>query len=176
METIKFKSSSSLDRGSRKKMLFVAAVVLMVLLPGIILYFKGDLSLLAVNISILALYIVILITGFANKPISYLLSDSMLYIKRYRGILRIALSDIKIIREFNEEDRKGLYRKFGAEGAFGNFGFFASRIHKKLYVYTSRDTNWVLIVTNSGRSIVIAPDNLNLIGKVQEIMKINQGA
>jgi len=177
MEDIIFKSDSSLDKSSKQKMLFVGAIMVFASIPcliGLIIYKHK--VLLPFSIGLPGLYLILLIIGFINKPITYILTNSVLYINRHKGLIRIKLSDIKLIKEFSKEDSKGLYRKFGAEGLFGNFGIYSSKLHKTFTVYTSRDTNWVLIETTFGKKIVISPDDLKLIDKTKEIINKNYGA
>jgi Bacterial PH domain len=176
MDTIIYSSNSSLDRKSKTKMLFVGLIMISVSIPGIYLSIKGNNTLVPISCGILGLYLFLLVIGLFNKPIAYNLSNSVFYIKRQAGLIRIKLSDIISIREFTEVDKKGLYRKFGAEGLFGNFGIYSSKLHRTFTVYTSRDSNWVLIETRFGKKIVISPDDLKLIDKTRELIIKNYSA
>ena len=170
MENEIYRSNSSLDKGSKQKMLFVGAIMIFTSLLLIGLGINKDKVLLSFAFGLIVLYFILLIIGFVNKPIAYILTNSELWIKRRSGLIKINLVDTKLIREFNQDDKKGLYRKFGAEGLFGNFGTYSSKLHKTFKVYTSRDSNWVLIVTNSGKKIVISPDDLILIDRTNELI------
>jgi hypothetical protein len=152
-------------------MLLVFGIMLMVSSVFMIIYLKGNQSGIYVFSGTWVLYFLLLIMGFYQTPNKYILSDSKLYIKRPYGLIRINISDIKNIREFTPEDKKGWVRTFGAEGLFGNFGRYSSLKHRRLDVYTSRDTNWVLIETTIGKKYIISPDNLKLIDKILEVKK-----
>lgn len=94
----------------------------------------------------------------------------------FGGHRKILLKDIRVIREFGLDDRKGLVKTFGVEGVIGNIGRWKSNLHKSLRVITSRDTNWVLIRMKEGKKYVISPDSMELIKKTNEIITLNYGA
>jgi len=173
MNNIVFQSNSSLDKRTRIKMLIVFGTMVFVSSIFIVIYLKNDKSGIYVFSGIWILYFLFMILGFYQTPNKYILSDSKLYIKRPYGLIRIDIKDIKNIREFTKEDKQGLIRIFGFEGLFGNFGRYASKRHKRLDIYTSRDSNWVLIETSFGNKYVISPDDLKLIVKTIEIKNRN---
>ncbi len=166
-----FECKSSMDRGTKRKSIFV-----LVAFAGIIAIFlfisrksEDSISILVV-LGLLALYFAALVYGILNTPYSYQLSKEQLVINRRRSPLKIPLEDIQVVRDFNKDDRKGLVKTFGAEGIIGNFGRFSTDMHKKLHVLTSRDSNWTLIRMKSGKKYIISPDNIELINEVNAII------
>jgi hypothetical protein len=117
-----------------------------------------------------ALWIMIIITGISFTPYKYVLGETHLTVKRLFGDIKIPLEEIMEIRLFTEKDRKGFFKPFGAEGVFGIWGLFRSHIHKRLYVYARRDSNWTLVVTPK-KKYVIAPDDVRLAYAIQKMLK-----
>ena len=111
---------------------------------------------------LLALFSIIPVLGFLNTPYKYILTNTELIIKRQIKDTVIPWASISQIRLMTKEDKKGMLRTFGVEGAFGAYGKYQSLKHKKLFVNVRRYTNWTLIVTN-GKKYVIAPDDIQLI-------------
>jgi hypothetical protein len=113
----------------------------------------------------------LLVFGILYTPNRYILTESNLIINRYLRNIRIPLKTINDIRLFTDSDKKGHWFTCGTQVAFGNWGIFKTSIHKKLYVYTRRDNNWVIIIT-SRKKYVIAPDDLNLLEAVQKQLEM----
>ena len=117
----------------------------------------------------------IFVWGVIITPYKYILTDAHLIIKRHFKDVVVPLQDIKLIRLMNSDDKKGLYRTFGAEGAFGSWGYFQTSEHKKLTVFARRYNNWTLVVTDR-KKYVIAPDDPQLIdAAIQQIGKVKAG-
>jgi hypothetical protein len=158
-----FTSKSTQDFKSWLKTILVSFVPLIIF---IILFFINH------NIDfifMLVLWIIIIIGGISYSPYLYVLNNTHLIIKRCLGNIKIPLEQIQYIQLFTPIDKKGFFRTFGAIGSFGTLGLFRTNIHKKLYFYTRRDSNWVLIVTLQ-RKYVIAPNDIHLIDAVQELI------
>ena len=171
MDPLLFTCKSSLDRGTRTKTILVALVIMMVCLLGLILPDRtGKIFPVFVSGFVFLLYAVALAYGILNTPYAYSITKEYLEVKKRFNPLRIPIAEIKNIREFNTDDRKGLYRKFGTEGVLGNLGHYASKLHSHLMVFTSRDTHWALVVTRSGKKYVISPDDMLLIAATRELL------
>jgi hypothetical protein len=171
MDKLIFECKSSMDKMTRFKTIFVASIFIVTM---ILIYLSsknsGNGSAIFVILFLLILYSIVMGYGIQNTPISYRLYNTHLVInKRYHPI-SILLRDIHMIREFDKADKKGLIRTGGAEGVIGNLGHYSSKLHKKLTVYTSRDTNWVLIQTKQGKKYVISPDDLAIVEKINELI------
>jgi len=109
-----------------------------------------------------ALFWGVFIFGVIYTPHKYILTSSHLIIKRYFKDIVIPLKTIKSIRLMTPNDKKGMLRTFGAEGAFGSWGYYSTSAHKKLIVVARRYNNRTLIITDR-ETYVIAPDDLQLI-------------
>ena len=148
-----------MDKGTKRKTLFVLGGFIGITIIILILSGKADnIFIIRINIGLIALYLSILSYGILNTPYSYGLSDKFLIINRRRSPLRIPLSGIQKVRVFNEDDKKRLVKVFGAEGVIGNFGRYSTKMHKRLHVLTSRDTNWTLVRMKTGKKYIISPD------------------
>lgn len=169
MENVKFECKSSMDKKTRIKTVFV--FLIFALLSGF-LFIKSDnhIGLLVFAILLSLTYLIALIFGLYKTPISYkVLNGDLLIISRFSQV-SINIPEIRNLRIFDMEDRKGLIRIFGAEGVLGNIGFYSSTRNSKMTILTSRDTNWTLISTKENKKIVISPDDLDLINIVNELI------
>jgi hypothetical protein len=109
-----------------------------------------------------ALFAAILMMGVICTPYKYILTSTHLIIKRRFRDVAVPLREIKLIRLMTPDDKKGMMRMFGAEGAFGLFGHFRTDAHPKLIVYARRYDHRSIIITDR-KKYVIAPDDLQLI-------------
>ncbi len=172
-----FESKSSMDKKTKRKTTFVFCSFIGIIAITLFIQSKtrDSISILIAS-ALLAIYLAAIVYGFLNTPYSYKLSNEFLVIYRRRLPIKILLKDIRVIREFSIDDRKGLVKTFGAEGVIGNVGRWSSNLYKSLHVLTSRDTNWTLVRTKQGKNYIISPDNIELIQQVNELMRKNYGA
>ena len=117
--------------------------------------------------SMTALFLVISILGYFCTPYKYILTNTELIIKRYFKDIVIPLQSIKLIRLMTKDDKKGIFRTFGADACFGSWGYYSTTKHKKLTVFTRRWNTWTLIETDQ-KKYVIAPNDLQLIDAVMQ--------
>jgi len=169
MERILFISPSILDR----KILIMTLIVSV--LPTIFfgwLFFRIITTnhVLAVIFGIMAfMFLGIFLLGIICTPYKYILTNAHLIIKRHYKDIVIPLQAIKLIQLMNLDDKKGLLRTFGVEGAFGSWGYYQTSAHKKLTVFVRCYENWTLIITDR-KKYVIAPNDLQLIdATIQQI-------
>ena len=95
-----------MDIGTKRKSLFVNVAFAVIIL--VILFSSRNASSdipLWVGILLLMPYLPALTYGVLNTPYSNKLSDDFLIIGRRRSPLRIPLQEIKLVREFNTDDR-----------------------------------------------------------------------
>ena len=163
MEKILFTSPSTLDRKS------LLLTVIVCVIPSLFFGWMFYSSIAANNNSVTviwgimaALFSGIFIAGFVNTPYKYILVNSRLIIKRHIKDTVIPLQDIRQIRLMTKDDKIGLIRTFGMEGAFGSYGYYRTALHKKIIVFVRRYSNWTLVSTGS-KNYVIAPDDVQLI-------------
>ena len=161
-EKIIFISPSTLDR---KSLILTSVVcVLPILFMGWLLFRNlATNHVLAVILGITAaIFVGVFILGFICTPNKYILTNSHLIIKRHYKDIVIPLQSIKQIRLMTSNDNKGMLRTFGAEGAFGSWGYYSTSAHKKLIVFARRYNNRTLVITDQ-KKYVIAPDDPQLI-------------
>ena len=157
-------SKSTLDIKSFVKMIVVCFIPVTGIIIGGIYLQNSVLLILGLTMIFFPVF------GFIYTPYRIVLTESHLILYRHIGNILIPIQQITTIRLFNPVDRKGIFRTFGAEGVFGNWGLYKSAAHKRLYVYTRRGSNWTLIITPN-KKYVIAPNDLKLIDVAQEQMK-----
>lgn len=146
MEKIKFECKSSMDKGTRIKTLFVF-LIFALLTSFLFIKSANHKGLLVFAILFSLTYLIAWIFGLYKTPISYMvLNDDLLIISRFSQV-SLNIREIRNLRIFDSEDRKGLIRIFGAEGVLGNIGYYSSTRISKMTILTSRDTNWTLIRT-----------------------------
>jgi hypothetical protein len=164
-EKFLFISPSTLDR---KSLILTSIVcVLPTLFLGWMFYRSFTTNhVLAVILGLTAIMFAgIFVLGMICTPYKYVLTNSHLIIKRHYKDIVIPVQSIKLIRLMTSDDKKGMLRTFGAEGAFGSWGYYSTSAHKKLVVFTRRYNNWTLVITDS-KKYVIAPDDLKLINAI----------
>ena len=163
MEKILFISSSTLDRKSL--ILTLVVCVLPTLFLGWMLFRSltaNNTYSIAILGSMTALFVLIFVLGVIITPYEYILTNSELIIKRHYRDIVIPLQNIEVIRLMTDKEKKGTIQLFGAEGAFGSWGYYSTSMHNKLIVFARRYNNRTLIVTDR-KKYVIAPDDLQLI-------------
>jgi hypothetical protein len=166
---MEFKSTSSMDKRTRIKTLFV--FLLFAIAIGVLIFIPtNDKILIVVIIALLLIITSALMFGLYKTPTAYLLSDTALTIISRFSQTSINVKDIRTVRIIDSGDKKGLIRTFGAEGVIGNIGYYSSIKHKEMRVLTSRDTNWVMIEMKDKKKIVISPDNLDLVTMLNKLI------
>lgn len=163
MGKVLFISPSTLDR----KCLILTLVVCV--LPTLFIGWMFFCGLTANNIHLIViwgsttvLFLSIFVLGVIITPYKYILTTSKLIIKRHYKDIVIPLQNIEIIRLMTDNDKKGTIRTFGAEGAFGSWGYYSTSMHKKVIVLARRYDNRTLIITDRS-NYIIAPNDLQLV-------------
>ena len=159
---ILFISPSTLDRKSLILTLIICVLPTLYFGWGSYRTFATNNTSSSVAAFVAALFLGIFILGVICTPHKYILTNSHLIIKRYIKDIVIPLQNIKYIRLMTSDDKKGMWRTFGAEGAFGSWGYYSTSAHKNLIVFARRYDNRTLVVTDR-KKYVIAPDDLQLI-------------
>ena len=161
---------SSMDKGTKLKTGFVLLIFAIVI--GALLFSSlEDTDFIIVPIFVLLIYIAIICYGIYETPVLYTISNDTFSIVSRWNKIHIPLIEIQDARAFESEDKKGLKRNLGASGVLGNFGSYSSSLHKNLTIYTSRDSNWVLINKKNGKKIVISPDDLGMVQILNTLLK-----
>jgi hypothetical protein len=167
--------------------------ILLIFLPAIALVFFGAYLRFHIIFLILMplLFLFILVYGIIHTPYAYILSKKHLIIKRHIDDIEILLDEIheitnipvgSLVFSLSASDEVG-------RGFFGTFGTHNTQRYKKIEIYTRRDNNWILIVTQKLTQIytrrkgwipaaiqkqyIIAPDDINLIYTMKRQIDIN---
>jgi len=158
-------SPSTLDRKSLLLTLMVSVAPVLIF-GGLFFRNLATNHVLAVILGIMALMSAgILVLGIISTPYKYILTNSQLIIKRHYKDIVIPLQNIKQIRLMTSDEKKGMLRTIGFDGAFGSWGYYSTSAYKELTVFTRRYDNRTLIITDR-KKYVIAPDDLQLIDAV----------
>ena len=91
-------------------------------------------------------------------PISFILTASSLIIRRPIGNLTVDRKNISTMAIPDKGYISGL-RTFGVGGVFGYFGKFYNPTIGHMTWYTTKRDNVILVTFNSGKKIVISPDD-----------------
>ncbi len=128
---------------------------------------KGDMiSILTLGFAIFVMAGII-IACYIYSPQYYIVNTSDLQIKRTISSRTIQFSEISEIRLLEKEELRGIIRIFGVGGLFGYFGKFRSGKLGTMNFYATQSNNKTLIVVKGGEKIVITPDDIGIIAKIQ---------
>jgi Bacterial PH domain len=132
-------------------------VLFAVIIAGQISILKDDHSMGTV-LTISALTIIYFAT-YAYRPVSYILTDNKMVIRRPLFDKTIVRTDIKSVEKLDDGALKWSVRTFGAGGLFGYFGrFYKGNIGVMTWYATRRDKA-VLIRTTNNKKIIVTPDD-----------------
>lgn len=93
------------------------------------------------------------------RPMAYELTNDNLIIHRPWKDVKIATQEIQSLTCISKATLSGSIRTFGVGGLFGYFGkFYQSKIGKMTW-YATRTDRPVLIITKTGKKIIITPDD-----------------
>jgi hypothetical protein len=101
----------------------------------------------------------IVLLCFAWSPRGYRVENRWIVVNRLAGKARIALDDVREVRETTGDDFTGCIRLFGNGGVFGYYGLFrTTKLGKTTWYLTNRKRS-VLVVTGS-KTVLFSPDDL----------------
>lgn len=158
-----------MDKRTRFKTILVFLLFAIIITVSFLVS-DNDRIVIGVSIILSVIYLSALSFGIYKTPSSYIITDTELIIAGRFSRTSIKIKDIRNVRRFDYDDKKGLVRTFGAEGVLGNIGYYSSIRHKKMYFLTSRDTNWVMIETNDNKKFVISPDSLYMVELLKKLI------
>jgi PH (Pleckstrin Homology) domain-containing protein len=143
---------SSLDQPSYVITILVAAIGLYLLYRG---YSGGSaggrLGFLVVAALVLLMYLL--------RTRSIAVDGTGITIDRMVMSASIPFSDIKTIRRLEDKELFGSIRTLGNGGVFGYTGLFYNRTFGSMTWYCTQRKNYILIEKNSGKKMIISPDN-----------------
>lgn len=146
-------SPATMDRPNKLKTVLVLAIFFGVCF---LLAYQGNIYTGALA-ALLTVAICTVVRG--HLPDRYVLEENGLLIDAPFKKIRIPFKQIVGVRWMEPSDVKGLYRKWGSSGLFGDWGYFSSAKIPTLKVYTRRSDHWMLITTYERGRYVIAPDD-----------------
>lgn len=109
-------------------------------------------------------------------PDRYVLENGNLVIDARFKKICIPFREIASVRWMEAANKRGLYRKWGSGGLFGNWGYFSSDTVPTLKMYTRRSDHWILITTSTSGHFVIAPDDPDFLYYLNQAVKGRQAA
>jgi hypothetical protein len=127
----------------------------------------GNLKRILIHGGILLLTIAIILICYLYRTTRYTITENKLVINRPVGNREINFSDISEIRIVDKADFFGTIRTFGNGGLFGYYGkFYNSKLGSTTWYVTQR-RNRIFVHTKQGDKIIISPDDVTLVEKVQ---------
>ncbi len=154
---------ASLDTTAK---LLTSAVILLMLFVLYRSFFVLQTSLAIKLVVALACWI-ILFLGWAYSISAYEVDNENIIIYKQYGKVVIPLSDVKSVRTVNKKELGTLIRTWGSGGLFGYYGNFRSTRMGKLKLYTTQRKNLVLVTTLDEDHILLSPDDLTMIQKIE---------
>ena len=130
-----------------------------------------DKTTILIHSGILLSFIAIILGSYLFSPRKYELQNGQLIIKRLIGAKVINLTDIIEIRKINRGEMTGTIRTFGVGGLFGYYGKFHNSTFGHMTYYVTQRKNMILLKTKDEKKIIISPDDVNMINKLQEFEK-----
>jgi hypothetical protein len=147
--------TTSLDQST--KITTSAVLVLIVGIVGFSIYKIGQTDQQILLISIIPIIIICLI-AYSFRPNNYSVSEDKLLIHRMIGDVKIMRSEIQSVEIIDESKVRNSIRTFGSGGFFGSYGKFWNSTLGKMTWYVTRKDNFVLVITNDEKKILLTPD------------------
>jgi len=123
---------------------------------------------------VLLSFIVIIAISYLFSTKKYIVKTEKLIIHRPISDRVIKIADITEIKTVDSIDFSKTIRTFGNGGLFGYYEkFYNSKIGNMTWYVTQKKNN-ILIRTQQGDQIIISPDDISLIDKVQTGRKPKQ--
>lgn len=72
---------------------------------------------------------------------------------------RIPRDHDTVVHRVRDYDVQNLWRSWGADGIFGKYGLFASKLYPRMHFYAKRSKRDWILVKSAGRVYVLAPDD-----------------
>ncbi len=132
-----------------------------------ILAANGDTTTVLIHGSSFLLLVAIILGSYLFSTQSYTVTDSELIIHRPIKDKVVNIADITEISAVDTADFSGTIRTFGNVGLFGYYGkYHNSKIGNMTWYVTQRE-NRILVRTQQGEKLILSPDDISLVDKVQ---------
>jgi hypothetical protein len=106
------------------------------------------------------LTLLLILGSYAYSPRGYVIADRSIVVRRLAGRPRIALDDVRELRQATLDDSSGAIRLWGSGGLFGYYGLFSSVKLGKFTAYVTNRNNKVLVVSGS-KTVLFSPDDVD---------------
>lgn len=97
---------------------------------------------------------------YLYRPMSYIISEGKLVVKRPIKDVILNLSELKQVRIASKQDLKLTIRTFGNGGLFGFYGKFRNSTFGNMTWYATRLNNYLILFTTNAGKIVLTPDDI----------------
>lgn len=157
-------------KASLDKMAQVIPALMVLLSFGMLTlpYFTDDMTFELITIFPTLLILVIVFISYLYSPQGYEINLDSIAVVRKMGKFFISRKDIASIRPLSESELGGVWRMAGNGGVFGYTGWFSSGKIGKMRWFVTQRKNYILIELNSGKKILLSPDD---VGGFMESMK-----
>lgn len=157
-------------KASLDKMAQVIPALMVLLSFGMLTlpYFTDDMTFELITIFPTLLILVIVFISYLYSPQGYEINLDSIAVVRKMGKFFISRKDIASIRTLSESELGGVWRMAGNGGVFGYTGWFSSGKIGKMRWFVTQRKNYILIELNSGKKILLSPDD---VGGFMESMK-----
>jgi len=128
----------------------------------------NNLTVIVTNIGVIIFFVILILLTWLYSPVSYILDDKYLIIKRRASNYMIELNEIKSIEKIIDDELKGTIRIFAVGGLFGYFGKYYIPSYGIVKFYATQRKNRILIETTKGEKYLITPDNISLFDELRK--------
>ena len=132
---------------------------------------NGNSTIILISTGVLLFVTSITMGCYLFSPQGYVLNPDDLIIKRPLKDRSIKLSDIIETHAVVDTEMKYTLRTFGVGGLFGYYGKFYNPKFGSMTWYTTQRKNRIFIRTNKEEKIIITPDDISLLSRIQEELK-----
>ncbi|HWC98797.1 MAG TPA: PH domain-containing protein [Candidatus Sulfopaludibacter sp.] len=102
---------------------------------------------------------VILVLSYAWSPRGYRIEGRSILVERLLGTARLALEDVREVRQAAGDDLDGCIRLFGNGGVFGYYGLFrTAKLGKTTWYVTDRSK--IVVVVTGAKTALFSPDDV----------------
>lgn len=163
------------SRDTLVKVITIATLLLFLVIGfnsiKIIIAPTSEVSEIVIASGTLLFFIVVFLGCYLYAPKFYEIDVVNLIIHRPSGVKVIPVNEIAELRILSQQEMSGLIRTFGVGGLFGYFGkFYSSKIGHVTLFATQRE-NRIFIQTISGNKFILTPDDLGMLGALENLKK-----
>lgn len=140
------------------KAVTICVTILFITIIAVDLIYFNDSKRIATYITV-SILITIYLGCFMMSPRGYILTEDDVIVRRAVGNVIINRDDIAHMERIESNELNWTIRTWGVGGLFGYFGKFTNAKFGEMIWYASNKNCMLLIVTKSGKKIVLSPQN-----------------